>query len=159
MKMTNKQKQLAELNHNLIYSYAHFKNLSVDKWYGLLAESLCKTAMVYDESRGEFSTLFFQIAGCDVHNERRKMQTIGRKHDVDKKPVDEHNIITCDYDQQHLIVLDHIKSLDSSMEKLIDLKVAGLTSREIADVLGVSQSTVNLRLRTLKAKYERSKMK
>lgn len=63
--LTNEQQKLVETNHNLIYKFAHQRNLVIDEYYDILAIGLCRAAIGYDKSKGEFSTLAF----CCMYNE------------------------------------------------------------------------------------------
>ena len=57
--LTSKQKELVEVNHNLIYKFASIKNVSIEEYYDILAIGLCKAAMAFDENKGKFSTVSF----------------------------------------------------------------------------------------------------
>lgn len=72
------QQQLAEQNHNLIYSFAKSRKLDLEEYYDVLAIGLCKAALVYDENKATFSTLAYKC----MNNEYNKIirgQTVQRK--------------------------------------------------------------------------------
>lgn len=72
------QQQLAEQNHNLIYSFAKSRKLDLEEYYDVLAIGLCKAALVYDENKATFSTLAYKC----MNNEYNKIirgQTVKRK--------------------------------------------------------------------------------
>lgn len=67
--MTDKQKKLAEENHNLIYACLKKYNLPVDEFYDIAAIGLCKAAILFNEEKGySFSTL-----ACHIINNELKM--------------------------------------------------------------------------------------
>lgn len=76
MKLNEEQKKLVEENHNLIYSFLKYRNLSlnaVEDWYGTAAIGLCKAAMAFDDSRGlKFSTLAYVCMERAVDCVKRK---------------------------------------------------------------------------------------
>lgn len=78
-KLNDKQRKLAEENHNLIYSFLKSRQLSLDAvedWYGTAAIGLCKAALVYDENRGaKFATLAYIC----MENEVRCVMRISKK--------------------------------------------------------------------------------
>ena len=69
MTLNNTQKSLVEDNHDLIYSYLEYRNLSLDApedWYGAAAIGLCKAAIMYS-GNGEYD--FSHIAYPYMENE------------------------------------------------------------------------------------------
>lgn len=57
--LTKQEQELAENNHNLIYTFANQKNLDIDNYYGILAIGLCKAAKSFDLEKGKFSTIAY----------------------------------------------------------------------------------------------------
>lgn len=82
MKLNEDQKKLVEDNHNLIYSFLKYRNLSlnsVEDWYGTAAIGLCKAAIAFDDSRGlKFSTLAYVCMEREIQAVKRR-----EKKDVD----------------------------------------------------------------------------
>lgn len=72
------QQQLAEQNHNLIYSFAKSRKLDLEEYYDVLAIGLCKAALVFDENKGTFSTLAYKCMSNE-YNKIIKKQTLKRK--------------------------------------------------------------------------------
>lgn len=59
--LTPKQQQLVADNHNLIYSLANYKHINLDEFYDVLAIGLCKAAAIFDETKGNFSTIAYTV--------------------------------------------------------------------------------------------------
>ena len=69
--LTNEQRSLVEKNHNLIYSFARYKNLNVDDYYDILAIGICNAAIVYNEEKGKFSTIAFTCMETILFQQQR----------------------------------------------------------------------------------------
>ena len=69
--LTNRQQELVEKNHNLIYSFAKNKNLNIDSCYDILAIGLCQAAKIFDESKGKFSTIAYQCMQNEIMGDWR----------------------------------------------------------------------------------------
>lgn len=72
------QQQLAEQNHNLIYSFAKSRKLDLEEYYDVLAIGLCKAALVYDKNKATFSTLAYKCMSNE-YNKIIRGQTVQRK--------------------------------------------------------------------------------
>ena len=77
--MTKEQQKLIEDNHNLIYGVLKEYNLDREDWYDIAAIGLCKAAISYDNSIGEFSTLAYRYIHNEILHEYRRMSTTKRK--------------------------------------------------------------------------------
>lgn len=76
--LNHEQQQLAEQNHNLIYSFAKSRKLDLEEYYDVLAIGLCKAALVYDKNKATFSTLAYKCMSNE-YNKIIKGQTVQRK--------------------------------------------------------------------------------
>ena len=65
-KLTKEQQNFVAENHNLIYKFLNEMNLPDEKYYDLAAIGLCQAAIVYDNSRGAFSTLAFKCMKSQI---------------------------------------------------------------------------------------------
>lgn len=65
-KMTPEQQKLVTDNHNLIYSFLHSKNLSIEEWYDAAAIGLCKAAIGFKEEKSCFSTYAYLCMNCTI---------------------------------------------------------------------------------------------
>lgn len=59
IRLSVKQRKIAEENHNLIYSFARSRKLDIEEFYDLLAIGLCKAAYYYNPDKGRFSTIAY----------------------------------------------------------------------------------------------------
>lgn len=154
MKLTNEEKIIVEKNHNLIYSFANNKGLKVEEWYGVLAEALCVTSMVWVEGGSTFAYLFYKIAENSVKNAYRDMNRDVRSANIKPISLDVLFSIGCVEDNMDYIeVLDVLQSLDPEMSEIIDMRLRGLTQNEISEITGMSQASVSYKLKSLIEKY------
>ena len=87
-KLTDEQRELVTKNHDLIYSFAHKINISIDEYYDVLAIGLCKAAKSFDNSKGEFSTLAYSCMSNELGDCWRSMNK--------KSSVPNNMIVSCD---------------------------------------------------------------
>ena len=59
--LTSTQQKMVEDNHKLIYGAAHKYKINLEEYYDVLAIGLCKAAMAFDETKGQFSTFAYII--------------------------------------------------------------------------------------------------
>lgn len=146
MVLTDDDRELVSENHKLIYWYLNLKGLDHDEWYGLLATELCKTIVKHDESLGSLAN-YFKIR-CDgvVAKEFRKRNAKKRYH-VPVEYADECNGELIDFD---LIALEQF--VENSDCDVLKLKFQGYSQKEIAEIVGISQSQVSRILGEMRGK-------
>lgn len=151
-KLTKEQCKLVEDNHNLIYGYLNTRGLD-DEYYGIVAESLCKAVLNWDESKGKLSTLFYIIARNDIYNEWRN-GSVGIYQFTDTVPLEE-DWIPENYDLEGEYMLkETIKDIETSeYNELFQLKLLGYKNIQIAEMFGVSPSTIGNRVRRMGERY------
>ena len=152
-KLTKEQQKIVEDNHNLIYDFLHRRGLNVEEYYGIVAESLCKAVLNWDESKGTLSTLFYIVARNDIYKEWRK-GSIGTYQFTDTLPLKE-DWIPDNYDLEgEFILKETIKDVENSeYNDLFQLKLLGYNNKQIAEMFGVSQSTIGNWVRKMGEKY------
>lgn len=152
-KLTKEQQKIVEDNHNLIYSFLQSRGLNIDEYYGLIAESLCKSVLNWDESKGALSTLFYIVARNDLYKEWRSGQ-VGHYQFEDTVPLDE-EWCSVTYDLENdLIMKETLEEISKSKYKeLFELKRMGYTNKEISELFGVSESTIGNWVRKMGDKY------
>lgn len=137
-KLTVPQREMVLKNHNLIYWYIGLHSLNHDDVYGTLAITLCDAVIGYDKSKGSFSTYFKSCADSAMAKEYRKTQSQKRNFEtvnLDHDTEDTADVAITDSD---LIAYFGEKNFN-----VIKLKYEGYNQIEIAEKLGVSQSTVS----------------
>lgn len=152
-KLTKSESKIVEDNHNLIYGFLHSRGLDEDIYYGLIAESLCKSAMIYDRDKGEISTIFYKVANNDLYNEWRRNNFQKRQHGGLVSL--ETNWIESEYDLEEEVISNSIleELLQSEHGEIIKLRMEGYTQQEIADMLEISQTGVSRILQKVGEKY------
>ena len=168
--MTEKQKQLATENHNLIYWYIHKKNLNVDVWYDIFAIALCKAVMGYDDSKNnKFSSYAVAVMENEYNMECRK--SIAKRRTCDKlvsldeavqsndtstgKNTTRHEYITNGLTAWDEVIPYNISELLNQRQLLVvKFRLLGYTQCEIADRLKCSQPQINRLLQQIRTKLK-----
>lgn len=147
MVLTEEQSRQVAENEKLIYWYINHKGLELSEWYGLLAIELCKTIVKYDSSQGSLAN-YFKIR-CDgvVAKEFRKSKAKKRLH----FPVEYADDMMGECADIKLVeLLSWVKGEESD---ILNLKLQGYSQKEIANMIGVSQSYVSRILGELRLKF------
>lgn len=155
--LTSTQQKLVEDNHNLIYGVAHKHKISLDEYYDVLAIGLCKAAMQFDESKGQFSTLAYQTMLSEYlsvlrHNKIKSAipenMVVSMNVKIDngsENPICLADTIPADDDMEgNIVSKDYVTFLCSKLKKqqdkdIVVLLADGMTQTEIAESLGVSR--------------------
>ena len=152
--LTKKQQDLIEQNHNLIYGFANRMKLSIEDYYDILAIGMCKAASIFDETKGEFSTVAFRCMKIELlhyWNSQKKKSAIpsnmivsydinickvmGDSYEKENKFLD----IFSDKNSTHEIVISNIMlreffdMLTQEEKHIAKLLLEGVTQSEIAD--------------------------
>lgn len=73
--LTKRQQKLVEENHNLIYGFANKKNIDIEKYYDILAIALCKAAKIFNEDKGNFSTVVYRCMENELYTYWNSLRT------------------------------------------------------------------------------------
>ena len=158
--MTEKQKQLAADNHNLIYSFLNKHNLNEEEYYDLAAIGLCKAAKYYKDDVSKFSTYAFR---CMINTVLNEMKTKNLARRIPEELVGSYNnticgengeeiefidILPCDIDFEKDVIakamIDNcMRNLSEKNRLVFTLLLDGYTHREIADIIGFHHSNVS----------------
>ena len=178
--LTTEQQLLAEENHNLIYSFAQYKNLSLEEYYDILAIGLCQAARAYDETKGKFSTLAYNCmyhAYCLECNRNNRQCIIPNdkllyyESDLcnsscnDFYDSDNHASYVdyelknhySDYDKvmDEMLLSNLIGLLNEKEKSVYEYMMDGLTQKKIAEKMGWSPQNVSLQLQKIRGKWRR----
>lgn len=161
-RLNDKQRNLAERNHNLIYSFAHKKNISIEEYYGALAEGLCKAAVSYDESKGRFSTLAYTCMANEMNGVWRKRH---RKSSVPSDMIiyyDDKTNGGFSYEIEDSRLLDDmicaimskefIDSLDYNDNEIVKMLLDGDSHVEISRKMSCNRQNVERRIKNIRCK-------
>lgn len=154
------KKQLVESNTKLVYAvlHKHFPKWVKDEdmvAIGYLA--LCEAANRWDENRGKFSSFAYQCIlnrfRVEFRNRKRKPVTVSLNNetrDFDNEPIEYQDILVGEPDIGYVDYETAYSKLSPGEREVLELTSLGLNSVEIAEQLGCAQSTVRMKLRTIK---------
>lgn len=141
--MTTEQREFAEKNHNLIYSFLYEKNLSIDEYYDIVSIGYCKAVLSYNPSRGTFSTLAYTCMGNTLKEHYRRLSCASAIPASELRSLD--SIITANNgDSDNLTLEDKVASeFDTEMEAvssvLLEDFMKTLSERELTILKFISQ--------------------
>ncbi len=164
--LTNEQCELITNNHNLIYSYAYKKNVSIQDNYDVLAIGLCKAAKIFNKSKGEFSTLAYCCMENELLEQYRIMQKqsyipdnlvlsysrddVYEQNDLSEYLIDHHASESLSYD----IMSSEFEGLLNKKEAVIyRYLLSGLLYNEIADNLGCKKQSIHYHVKNIRKKF------
>ena len=172
-RLNDKQRQLAEENHNMIYSFAKKFQLNLDEYYGVLATGLCKAALSYVDGEFQFSTFAYTCMLNAVKNyQARKYAQRRILNEMDILSLDES--IFNNGDDQEITVGETIadKSVDvqndceinglqqafsgylnNKEREILKYLFQGLTYKEIAEIIGGSMQNVGQYVQRMRRKW------
>lgn len=153
--LTDTQRELASQNHNLIYAFAHKKNISVDEYYDVLAIGLCKAAKGYVEGKYKFSTYAFVCMSNELNSHWR---SANKKSAVPSNAVLSYDVQLDDdangfmnslieYNTYDELLCDmsfneFMKTLNSNEKFIIDSLIKGMTAKDISDKMDCTRQNV-----------------
>ena len=180
-RLNDKQRRLAEENHNLIYSFAKKFQLNLDEYYGVLATGLCKAALSYVDGEFQFSTFAYTCMLNAVRRYRRDRYAQRRiLNEMDTLSLDEPILNNGDDqettvgDDQETIVGEIIvdKSIDVQNDcetnglqqafsdylndkerEILKYLLQRLTYKEIAEIMGGSKQNVGQYVQRIRRKW------
>lgn len=158
--LNNKQKKMAELNHNLIYGFLNRYKLSVDDYYDLAAIGLCIACMKFDDSKSKFSTFaygcMFKVIFSSIRNSKKdKRNSQGKLVSYNIKMDDGENngiqfidMISAGEDVEGRVISkimfnDYMDKLPDREREILYLLSLGYTQMQIAEILGCGQASVS----------------
>ena len=168
--LTKEQQDLVEENHNLIYGFAKKRNLDIEEYYGILAIGLCKAAMIYNNEKGNFSTLAFTCMESILYQQWRHEQRQSAipadmifSYDVkiDGEESDNRNSfldVLASNDSTHNTVVGNIMKntlldiLTEGERKIVELLDNGLDTVQIATLRGCSKQNISHRIKKIRNK-------
>lgn len=158
--------QLIEDNMNLVYYVIHtrFPRYITDEdlvQVGMLG--LCKAANAWDENKGIFSSyavkgIHFEI--CKEFERRNRQKFIYSLEyeysDLDNETTTLGDTLVGDSDVDWVDYEELLNVLTEAERTVVDMRLQGLTKREIARTLGVSEESIAGRLRRARKRLEKT---
>lgn len=170
--LTPEQQKLAADNHNLIYSFAVKNKIDVVEYYDVLALGLCKAALYHDGVSGKFSTLAYKCMRTVymdevVTHDKRYKRGNGKKTEYYEDPVFQNGSKETYFnllsdmklpDEDSMILKlnfqEFYRYITDREQKVLKMKLSGITQKEIAKEYGVTHQMVSLWLKAIKKKAE-----
>ena len=170
--LTPEQQKLVADNHNLIYSFVIKNKIDVAEYYDVLALGLCKAALYHDGVSGKFSTLAYKCMRTVymdevITHDKRYKRGNGKKTEYYEDPVFQN-----DSEETYFNLLSTSKSPDEDSmilklnfqqfcrcitnreQRVLQMKLSGMTRNELATDYGVTHQMVSLWLKAIKKKAE-----
>lgn len=163
--MVNRQK-LIEDNMNLVYFVIHQKfprYIADEDLVQVGMVGLCKAANVWDENKGSFSNFavncIYNTICKEFRDRNRQITTYSLDYnysDSDGEPITLGDMLVGDLDVDWFDISELYDLLTEKERVIVDMKRTGLTQREIAKTLGISQQSVRKHLRQIKLRLEKT---
>lgn len=148
--LTEQEKQFAEKNHGLVYSFLHRYKYSIDDFYDIIIFGFLKAVQVYHRKENvkwkyDFAFIAWQYMRSEVGNYFRMESALKRKMETATIVLDERYIGT-EYDLEDGFIrresfLEYIQELDKEQRKMIGWRIRGYSNAETCDRLGMRKST------------------
>lgn len=171
--LTSTQQKMVEDNHKLIYGAAHKYKINLDEYYDVLAIGLCKAAMAFDETKGQFSTFAYitmlnEYNGVLRHNKTSGIIPVQNIVSMNTRMVsDDGNSVVefgdmfpDDVDiEKDTVETDYILFLCNKIchpqeQEVIRLLADGFTQSEIAEKVGVSRQRIGQLMNKIRARLK-----
>lgn len=172
--LNERQQELAEKNHDLIYWFAKSRKLDLEEYYGELAIELCKAAYHYAEGTGYSFTTY--AAKCMDNRIKQLARSRERTLEGNEEVLSLDYFYYEDYSDSFTLgdcVSDDTKNIEQEAlnkieaEQFIDALgdrdkyifkslIMGKQQNQIAEDLGISSTRVNKLVKKIRKKYEES---
>ena len=174
MKLIEEQRKLIEENHNLIYGFLKKNELDEEEYYDIAAIGLCKAAMQYNSTKGEFSTFAYK---CMKNKISHQWSYDARKRRIPKDLIYSYNTSydkekqewrnseamytiwnkngrdTADIFIEEEKISKFLSLLKEEEQLIVKYLVSGFIHREIANKIGVTEQAVSQRVRYIRRKW------
>lgn len=176
-KLNDKQREMIQENHALIYYVAGQLGVDVDEWYDTFALGICEAAYSFKEGKNQkFSTFAVTVMKQEFYKEMafrtRKKRSAERKVLSLEMPINsifEIAEITlgeaieggCDVagTVEDLLIAESVENflnvLDARDKRWVGMRLEGMTLREIAAIEGVSYQRINFKLHKIAERLQK----
>lgn len=163
LRLTDKQRELAAKNHNLIYWFAHKNNISIEEFYDVLAIGLCKAARSFDNNKGEFSTFAYR---CIENELKTHWKSLNKKSIIPCELISSYDNDDYDFNllekisdcqtQDHIMYAimskEFIEVLNDKEKNIYRMLLNGMKQNEIADELNCKRQNVTYYVKHIREK-------
>lgn len=128
-------------------------HLDIDDWYGEAAIGYCKGIATFDINKNtKISTYLFLCMLNQIRMAKRKKhlefcslddEFCDGLHRIDSIKSENNEIADCEF---KIVFQDTYNGLDDTYKKIIDMRLNGMTHREISATLNIAQPTVSRKL-------------
>lgn len=169
--LTDEERNIAEENYGLIYSFLHNHNLDIDSYYGIVAIGYCKGIHTYNKHENiKLSTYLNMCMNNEYLQNVRSENAQKRCHDKDcislNAPISNDEIdgdmvrdtIADTYKFEDDVIFNmHVKSflskLSDTERAIMKYTYIGMTQLEIAKILGLGIGVINRSIKMIRRKY------
>lgn len=164
--LTEQEKQFAEENHNLIYSFIKRHGYSIEEHYNILVFGFLKAVQIYhrrkDLQKYDFPFISWQYMRSEIGNYYRMEKTQKRGNgeaplSLDKEYTDDgtlYNLIGKKSVEFEVLekesMIEILNSLTDKQRKIVVLKLDGYSPKEIFELLEIQSSTYYKEMQRIK---------
>lgn len=165
--LSETERKFAEENHNLVYSFLHRYNYSLEEYYNIVIFGYLKAVQVYyrrEDIKGKFDFAFiaWQYMRAELGNHFRMENAKKRKQDGKLISLDAvyaemetlHNTIGGKSAESSVmekeLLNDIMKNLSETQQEIAQLKITGYSNKEVYQVKGIKQSTYYKELKRIR---------
>lgn len=167
--LTEEQQKLVENNHNLIYYFCNKKNLDIEDFYDIFAESLCKAALHYNpQTNSSFSNYVIYIMKKDLADYYKFINRKQRNDENIKLISLDDNLYDSDESVSKLLGVDYSADVESMIiereiwriltpkeANIVRLIDNGFSYEEICKTMNCTKSNISKIMNKVKKKVTR----
>lgn len=177
--LKDEQKRLVEDHHNLIYYMIHKCKLPEEEYYDILAIALCKAAINYDETKGEFSTIACNYmlnairTNCQFEKCVKRSAIVYSLNNMDSLGYDK-DYSFCNqqilfYDPidlkvevekeavSNVYIENILESIPDKKKRILQMRMEGFTFEEISNEYGVTHQAIQWTIKSIREYITRNK--
>lgn len=165
MILTKEQQELVEKNHNLIYYALNKFSVPAEEYYGICAIGLCKAACTYNSQASRFSTYALNVILNEIRMGKRQERKQAKLNQISmdeewtntkEDSVTLHEILSTKMDVEDEIISFKLPDILTPDEmRVVKYLYMDYKQKEIAEIIGVCQSVVSRRIKSIKDKLRK----
>lgn len=148
--LTEQEKQFAEKNHGLVYSFLNRYKYNINDFYDIVVFGFLKAVQVYHRKEDvkrkyDFPFIAWQYMRSEIGNHFRMESALKRKMETATISLDE-RCVEDKYNLENGFVeresfLEYVRRLDDEQRKIISWRIRGYSNAETCSGLGMKKST------------------
>lgn len=164
--LTEYEKQQAEINHNLVFSFLHRHGYNMENFYDVVIFGYLKAIQVYirrEDLQKNFQLAFIceQYMRAEMENSKKRKPT-GNIISLDADYAETENFYNCiggksaeDELMEAELMENILESLSDVQRKITEMRVKGYGNKEIYLILKIKTSTYYRELQRIKSALEK----